>query len=479
MVDSLEGGAVTTTTTTSTSSTTRRSTTTTSTTTTTTITIPCDHNGVTEGLEQCDDGNTVDEDDCIDCRINVCGDGAPDRQGPVTEECDDGNGDDSDGCTSACTACGNRTITPPETCDDGNLANDDFCPNDCKVDFCQPGTNLLPVTVRITNPNVAALTMFIDYPEGKVDLQGVGGDIPPGILVGPGTATTQGFDFDHALRVVAFDVFNFGTTEAATVTFNRCVRSPFPTADDFTCRLEGEASDENFEPVPGVECFVEVPPPGNLCGDGVVDPGEGCDDGNASNEDDCLTTCKRNTCGDGFRDQQGPAIEECDDSNTNPNDGCTDSCTICGDRVITAPETCDDGNLAAEDFCPSDCRVDFCQPTLEEFTATIELNTPDVAALTVFMDYPEGQVNLQGVGGDIPPGSSSVPERPPPRASTSITRCASWPSMSSTSVRPRWRPSSSTAARAPRRRCRKPSAAGSRATPPTRTSRWCRASPVR
>ena len=91
-------------------------------------TIPCDNDGVTEGLEQCDDGNIVDEDDCDDCRINVCGDGVPDRQGPVTEECDDGNGNDSDGCTSACTVCGNRTITPPETCDDGNLANDDFCP---------------------------------------------------------------------------------------------------------------------------------------------------------------------------------------------------------------------------------------------------------------------------------------------------------------------------------------------------------------
>ena len=175
------------------------------------------------------------------------------------EECDDGNQDDTDGCTTSSTTCGNREITSPETCDDGNLVDEDFCPSDCKVDFCQPTANEITALVTLSTPDVAALTVFIDYPEGQVNLQGVGGDIPPGILMGPGTATTQGFDFDHALRIVAFDVFNFGTTTMATVKFNGCQGSPAPQAQDFTCRLEGNATDENFAVVPGVTCSVTLP----------------------------------------------------------------------------------------------------------------------------------------------------------------------------------------------------------------------------
>jgi hypothetical protein len=91
-----------------------------------------------------------------------------------------------------------------------------------------------------------------------VSLQGVGGDIPPGILVGPGSATTQGNDFDHALRIVAFDVFNFETTTMATIKFNGCEGVPPPQAQDFTCRLEGNATDDSFMVVPGVTCSVAV-----------------------------------------------------------------------------------------------------------------------------------------------------------------------------------------------------------------------------
>jgi hypothetical protein len=100
--------------------------------------------------------------------------------------------------------------------------------------------------------------VFLDYPEGQVNLQGVGGDIPPGVLVGPGTATTQGFDFDHALRVVAFDIFNFGTTTMATLKFNGCQGGAPPSPEDFGCQLEGNAIDESFAVVPGVTCTVGV-----------------------------------------------------------------------------------------------------------------------------------------------------------------------------------------------------------------------------
>jgi cysteine-rich repeat protein len=57
-------------------------------------------NAVHEGGEECDDGNTIDEDACHnDCTANpICGDGI------VTspEECDDADTDDEDGCTQEC-----------------------------------------------------------------------------------------------------------------------------------------------------------------------------------------------------------------------------------------------------------------------------------------------------------------------------------------------------------------------------------------
>jgi cysteine-rich repeat protein len=60
----------------------------------------CGDGIVQASMEECDDGNTLDRDQCnSDCRINVCGDGVI---GPG-EQCDDGNGVGGDGCSNACT----------------------------------------------------------------------------------------------------------------------------------------------------------------------------------------------------------------------------------------------------------------------------------------------------------------------------------------------------------------------------------------
>ncbi len=56
-------------------------------------------NGVPEGTEQCDDGNTNNVDDCSNtCRTPVCGNGV--REG--TEQCDDGDTNNNNGCTNTC-----------------------------------------------------------------------------------------------------------------------------------------------------------------------------------------------------------------------------------------------------------------------------------------------------------------------------------------------------------------------------------------
>ncbi len=63
---------------------------------------PCG-NGFTEGVEECDDGNTADNDGCSsECLNEFCGDGVV-NDAP-NEECDDGNNDDGDCCSSTCSA---------------------------------------------------------------------------------------------------------------------------------------------------------------------------------------------------------------------------------------------------------------------------------------------------------------------------------------------------------------------------------------
>jgi len=89
-------------------------------------------NGRVDIGEECDDGNQNDEDKCTsNCTANICGNGRVD----IGEECDDGNTNDTDSCSNDCTInrCGNRRIDPGEECDDGNNFNNDYCTNDCKI----------------------------------------------------------------------------------------------------------------------------------------------------------------------------------------------------------------------------------------------------------------------------------------------------------------------------------------------------------
>ena len=67
------------------------------------MTSDCCGNGVVEGAEDCDDGNSIDnQDGCSgDCRFNnECGDGVVQEYGG--EQCDDGNIFPNDGCSQQC-----------------------------------------------------------------------------------------------------------------------------------------------------------------------------------------------------------------------------------------------------------------------------------------------------------------------------------------------------------------------------------------
>ena len=121
-------------------------------------------NGILEGTEECDDGNTTPGEGCTaECKLEsewacptpgspcvstvVCGDGRMSG----TEACDDHNTVDGDGCSADCKTietgwtcpapgvrcqpkCGDSALKGAEECDDGNTAADDGCSATCKVE---------------------------------------------------------------------------------------------------------------------------------------------------------------------------------------------------------------------------------------------------------------------------------------------------------------------------------------------------------
>jgi hypothetical protein len=157
--------------------------------------------------------------------------------------------------------CGNNLVTgapfPVENCDDGNRANFDSCPSDCFIDACTPTTNPQPVTVNISNPNIAGVLIEVDYPEEKVSLPGLGfgADITP-LIAG----TVSPLDFEHAVRLSASDAFVFGQTDIARLNFVGCTGAIPPVVGDFTCSTR-DAVDGIFLPVTGVTCSVTIPVP--------------------------------------------------------------------------------------------------------------------------------------------------------------------------------------------------------------------------
>jgi fibro-slime domain-containing protein len=205
-------------------------------------------NGVLDGTEQCDDGNTESGDGCsricqiesnYDCpkagqlckNLAVCGNGVLTSD----ETCDDGNTKSGDGCSADCQGvesgwqcrvsgkpcmprCGDSILSGSEACDDGNTKSGDGCSALCKVELgwkCDGG------------PSVCSKTTC-------------------------GDSKKEGAE---------------GCDDGNTMPFDGC-------SED--CQIEPDCSSG--------ACI-------SKCGDGIV-LGEDCDDGNAAGGDGCSKDCK-------------------------------------------------------------------------------------------------------------------------------------------------------------------------------------------
>lgn len=289
-------------------------------------------NGIHEYGEDCDDGNLVNTDACLDTCVEAsCGDGEVEAG---VEECDDSNSIDTDSCRNSCVLarCGDSVVqSGVEQCDDGNASNNDDCLDTCLSARC--GDGFFWAGVEDCDDGGESIVCDSDCTVA---------------LCGDGTInSSRGESCDNGA--------------ANSDTFPDACRSNCqPAGCGDTVIDSGELCDDgNVVNGDGCSdsCVFEA-----ICGDGVTEFEEECDDSNVANGDGCSDACLIEFCGDGSVNNSGS--EQCDDGNTSSGDGCSASCVVefCGDGSVnnSGNEECDDGNLSVGDGCDENCIVEVC-----------------------------------------------------------------------------------------------------------------------
>lgn len=160
--------------------------------------------------------------------------------------------------------CGNLAVEAGETCDDGNAVTNppsDTCPADCSIITCTPSGTKLDVAVSFTPPagrNVAAMTVLLEYRDGRLQIPGIGDDVSSSVLNTPNGFLASSFDYNYALVVGIAGTRALTVGKIFDVRFDTCLNGPAPQASDLVCRVT-EASGTNFQPVPGVTCSATLP----------------------------------------------------------------------------------------------------------------------------------------------------------------------------------------------------------------------------
>jgi cysteine-rich repeat protein len=181
-------------------------------------------------------------------------------------------------CTSSCTwvpaVCGDGFRQNGETCDDGNTVNGDACPSNCVINTCAPTATRVQATISYSKPtavSVGSIVTFLDYPDGRVGIPGVGGAasvanritalIPP---VPAGYGDTDN-DLDYAVNVLLSKTPPLAVLPAGplyTVSFDLCFNQTVPPASAFTCRVtqavDTSNADINLTTNP-MSCSVTIP----------------------------------------------------------------------------------------------------------------------------------------------------------------------------------------------------------------------------
>lgn len=266
----------------------------------------------------------------------TCGDGIIER----SEQCDDGNTQNNDGCSRLCQieanwscptegkpceyagVCGNGILTSNKACDDGNTQSGDGCSADCQTVevgyICRvPGK---PCTTRCGDGQTRS---FETCDDGNTDN-------------GDGCSATCKIE-------PGFDCAGSPSTCQPTVCGNGKKEAGETCDDGNTLPYDGCSSTCQSEPKCGTETTA-VGACKSTCGDGILWRGiEDCDDGNVADGDGCSKDCTVEagwTCKSFFDDPPPqltiPVIARDFEaySNSNPPTGHPDFGTYCCDDSL-------------------------------------------------------------------------------------------------------------------------------------------------
>ncbi|PIR54570.1 hypothetical protein COU75_00155 [Candidatus Peregrinibacteria bacterium CG10_big_fil_rev_8_21_14_0_10_42_8] len=351
-------------------------------------------NGVIEGNEDCDDGNTVGGDGCTaTCDAEVCGNGIV----TPNEECDDTNYIDNDACPNNCKlpVCGSGIIEGNEECDDGNTVGGDGCNDMCKQEIC--GNNVLDKGEECddgnTNPNDGCSTTCTKPKNISIGATAVGSSTYQNPKNGNDDNinnywyergdTAWGIRLASPMQVMGGEIvwynslgFHSNFTIEGSNDGEKWVKlGSFEKSDNNVQQWMLDAPSAAYRQfqyhftgntnltVLQEARFFEAPSGGiSQCGNGVIEAGEQCESSSdcqatagtvARCSSVCLCEAADPVCGNGVME----ADEECDDGNNDNSDGCSMNCKneVCGDGIVQASEQCDDGNDNTDDSCRNDC----------------------------------------------------------------------------------------------------------------------------
>jgi|GEM_PF-3389480 len=329
--------------------------------------VPADEcgNGVVEGSEVCDDGNSVDSDRCTNaCLLGAGANCSLDSD--CVEVCDT----ESDLDCELANVCGNGHVEGSEVCDDGNTASGDGCDAGCKLEDGAPCTGNVECSSGICNllgggscaPTNTCGNGLVEGSEVCDDGNTTVGDGCDAACLGEdGSACTDDEECSSSLcNTLGPDI---------CMPLDVCGNGELETGEacDDGNRTPGDGCGPNCKGEPGggvicvdpAECSTGICNasacvPKNVCGNGVVETGEACDDGNAVDSDTCSNACLFGG-GQGCTDS-AQCVGVCDVTGGSP--GACEPAETCGNGQLETGESCDDGNVVAGDGCSSACLVE-------------------------------------------------------------------------------------------------------------------------
>ena len=162
--------------------------------------------------------------------------------------------------------CGNSMVEPPETCDDGNTVDGDNCPATCIIHECQVTATTLNGDVLVEPPGglfLGAVQVFVRYPDGTVSLPSSGSQASVAIHNLPDDAfSTAVNDLDYAVRVVSVgpDGLTLGDANRYfTAEFTLCQGANAPQASAFSCTVENATDVDLNDVTDQTTCSVVLP----------------------------------------------------------------------------------------------------------------------------------------------------------------------------------------------------------------------------